>query len=111
MPSAAALDPVLRDSALAEAWISLPTLPLDCGSLQTLAHRTSNQRLLILRDGAGRPLRTIALNAPIGFVQSDPPNATLVAVRTLDTREVVAYRWQRRAGRPGQTFKGGRHDE
>ena len=83
----------LEALGLERHWVSLPTLPVACGSLQLLADRTSDRRLVVLRDDRGVVVRVTPINAPLGFVQSRPADHLLIAVRTLEGEEVASYRW------------------
>lgn len=75
-------------------WLSLPALDIGCGFVQTLTDVTSTRRLLILRNVRGEVTRSNNVTATFGFVESRLTDSVLVAVSTLDFREVVAYRWR-----------------
>ena len=76
------------------AFVSLPTLPLACGTLQTLADRQSHRRVLVLRDKAGRVARVRDMDVPMGFTASVNDDSMLVGMRSLGSREVVSYSWR-----------------
>jgi hypothetical protein len=82
------------EAARAAKWISLATLRLDCGFLQTLSDVRSDQRRLVLFDNAGAPLRNSEIAAPLGFIYAMPTAQRLFAVRAMSSAEIVTYRWQ-----------------
>jgi hypothetical protein len=75
-------------------WRSLPVVPLDCGAVQTLTDLTSEARLLVRYDGAGRIARVLPIDSPVGLVLSRPAERELVAMRRAGGLEVVFYQWR-----------------
>jgi len=74
-------------------WISMGLLALDRALILQLADPASDDRLVLLIDPAGRVLRTTTIHAAVGFVAADHLTRTLYAIRSLNVRELVAYRW------------------
>lgn len=77
-------------------WVSLPAVALDVSVIQTLADLRSEQRVFVVSNRAGRVHSVGRLSTPLGFVDSDIPGRLVCAVRTLNTRELVCYRWSHR---------------
>jgi hypothetical protein len=75
-------------------WVSLRTVPLDSGYVQTISDLASDKRVLVLYDWRGGVLRYHSMDVPLGIVQSIPSEQLLVAVRRLNVLEVVGYRWR-----------------
>jgi hypothetical protein len=73
-------------------WVSLRTLPLDAGYIQTLSDIRSDMRIICVFDPSGSA-RCRELQVPIGFVASVPEVGLLIAVRNVGAREIVGYRW------------------
>lgn len=95
--SAPLLDERVRiaiDSMPGAIWVSLPAVPLDRGYIQTIADLRSAQRILVLSGRDGNVVSARAFSVPLGFVESEISARRLCAVRTLDARELVCYRWQ-----------------
>jgi hypothetical protein len=82
-----------ESDSVANWWVALPVLPLDNGSIQTLADLRSTARLVLLRNDKGAIVRTTRLNTPTGFVASVPRQAKLVAVKRRGGMEVVVFSW------------------
>ncbi len=74
-------------------WLALRGVPLDSGSLHVIADLASDRRVAFATDGLGRILLVKEFVAPLGFVDSRLPDKVLCAVRSLEKREVVCYRW------------------
>lgn len=91
--ASAAVRKVLTGGGL-DWWVSLRAIPLDAAVLQTLADLRSEHRVLVVVDNGGAIANATDLAAPIGFVDSDPVRHAVCAVRTLNVRELVCYRWQ-----------------
>jgi len=81
-------------------WVSLPTLAVDRGFVQTFADVTSDWRVLALYDDMGRPVRTQPFRVPLGFLLSRVDEQTLVGSRRLNRVEVVRYSWRWKPARP-----------
>jgi hypothetical protein len=81
------------DSMLGQ-WISLPTLPLDCGFLQTISDLRSDRRRLVLYDDGGNLLRESLIVVPLGFVDVVGEDQRLIAARSTTITELVGYRWK-----------------
>ncbi len=64
------------------------------GYVQTVAHRGTDQRLLLWFDSRGRFRTHTTLEAPFGFVASAAEASTVIAVRTLNASELVTYSWE-----------------
>jgi hypothetical protein len=77
-----------------DMWVSLPTLRLDRGYLQTIGNAGSDHRILVLYDELGRVSRRKVLAVPMGFAASIPETKTLIAARRINRVEIVAYRWR-----------------
>lgn len=73
--------------------IGFPVLPIEGGFLQTIADLRSPQRLLILYNAEGVPVRTTRFAVPMAFVAAVRSRRLLVAVRRTDRLELVLYRW------------------
>lgn len=75
-------------------WSSTSVVAVGSGYLQTLAHRGTDRRLLLWFDSLGRFVRHAAMDAPFGFVASAADAPVVLAVRTLNTTELVKYSWE-----------------
>ena len=76
------------------SWRGLVVVPLDCGSLQTLADLASDQRLLVRYGPTGRVARVSPLEAPFGVAASQTDQRLLAGVRRTGGQEVVLYEWR-----------------
>jgi len=74
-------------------WVALAFVPLDRGFLIQLADLTSDDRLLVVIDDDGNVVRSRTVQAAFGVLTSDAANRVLFTVRSLNRREIVAYRW------------------
>lgn len=74
-------------------WVSLPVLRFGQGYLQVLADPGGDRRLLVSYDRSGRKMETRTLNAALGFLAVAARTRLAVAMRTLNHRELVVYRW------------------
>lgn len=74
-------------------WAGLPVVELDSGYIQTLADMRSDQRILVLFDHAGTPVRHRVLDVPLGIVASNPTAHLLLVLRRTDRLELVVYLW------------------
>lgn len=81
------------DSTL-RRWVSLPAVAIGDGYLQTLADVKSDERRLIFTDGSTGDWIARVVNAPMGFLASDPAEAIAIAIRRIDVQEVVVYQVQ-----------------
>jgi hypothetical protein len=77
-----------------DTWMSLRTLRLDRGYVQTIADVASDHRVLVRYDERGRVTATRVLAVPIGFAASIIEKRTLIAARRINHVEVVKYRWR-----------------
>lgn len=77
----------------APEWISLPTVKLDRGFIQTLADLHSDARVLLLYNDDGQIVRQTRLDVPMGFIAAIPERHLLIAARSVNQMEVVGYRW------------------
>lgn len=75
-------------------WSATSVVAVGPGYVQTLAHRGTDQRLLLWFDPAGRFLRYTAVDAPFGLVASAADAPVLLAIRTLNRIELVKYSWE-----------------
>lgn len=100
--TAATLEPGLpADSVEGAKWVPLPMLALGDGYVQVLADVTSDRRVLVLFDAAGRVLRQTRLAVPLAFVTTVPGLHLLVGSRAVGARELIGYRWEwEREGSP-----------
>ena len=80
-------------------WNSLPAVRLDDGYLQTLTDLRSENRVVVVAARDGNVLSVSPLKAPLGFVDSDTRARQVCAVRTLNVRELICYRWHRKTWR------------
>lgn len=76
-------------------WSSTSVVAVGPGYVQTLAHRGTDERLLLRFDSHGRFLRYTRVEAPFGFVASATEAPAALAVRTLNASELVKYSWAR----------------
>ncbi len=72
----------------------MPALLLDSGFVQTIADLRSDRRSLLLFGSDGRFIRSTQLDIPMAFVSADPMAHRLIALRDIDERELVEYRWR-----------------
>lgn len=72
-------------------WFGLPPVPLGPNVVYTLSDLQSDQRIIIVADGAGSVQSVRALNAPMGFVDGDVIRNQLCAIRIITGREFVCY--------------------
>ena len=86
--------PMRPDSArdLRARLVSMSTVRLDRGYLQTLSDPFSLGRVLVVYDDSGNTVRATKIDVPMSVVASYPADRRLFAVRALETQEVVAYR-------------------
>ncbi len=88
---------LVPDSAL-RLWRSLAALPLDCGTIQTLADLSGLTRLLVRYDDAGHVARVARIEAPLGLMLSLPEARELIGARRVGTQaselELVFYQWR-----------------
>ena len=76
-------------------WSSTSVVAVGPGYVQTLAHRGTDERLLLRFDSHGRFLRYTKVEAPFAFVASATEAPAALAVRTLNASELVKYSWAR----------------
>lgn len=74
-------------------WISLAFVRLDMGFLMQLADPTSDERALLLIGEDWELIRTRTVTAPFGILGAEPEGRMLFAMRDMNPKEVVAYRW------------------
>lgn len=74
-------------------WSSTSVVGVGPEYVQTLAHRGTDERLLLRFDSNGRFLRYTRVEAPFGFVASAGEAPVVLAVRTLNASELVKYSW------------------
>lgn len=74
-------------------WSSTSVIRVGPEYVQTLAHRGTDERLLLRFDSHGRFLRYTRVEAPFGFVASAGEAPVVLAVRTLNASELVKYSW------------------
>lgn len=82
-------DPAFR------SWLSLPTLDIGEGFVQTLADPRSDGRLLIRYGESGYLLAARRLDIPFGLLASHQSKPLVLALRTTDRQELVTYGWRR----------------
>ncbi|WP_419936619.1 hypothetical protein [Candidatus Palauibacter sp.] len=75
-------------------WSTTSVVSIGPGYVQTLAHRSTDRRLLLWFDSCGRFVRHSAVDAPFGFVAGATGASIVLAVRTLNTTELVKYFWE-----------------
>ncbi len=75
-------------------WSSTSVVAVGSGYVQTMAHRGTDRRLLLWFDSLGRFVRHAAMDAPFGLVASAADAPVVLAVRTLNTTELVKYSWE-----------------
>lgn len=102
VPISDVLDSGHRDRGPALGWVSLPTIPLPEGYLQTLADIASDARIFLLYDFEGRLISRQELDAPLGFFTVH--GNRLLGARTTNTVELVGYeyKWLSSSGIPEQ---------
>ncbi len=92
------VDPVATVDSLILAkqeWVSLPILPLGKeGFIQTLANVNGDARVIVYYGLDGNVIRSAELNAPIGFADALADGRLLIAVRHINTPQIVIYRWR-----------------
>lgn len=76
-------------------WSSTSVVSVGPEYVQTLAHRGTDERLLLRFDSHGRFLRYTRVEAPFGFVASAGEAPAVLAIRTLNASELVKYSWAR----------------
>ena len=76
-------------------WSSTSLVAVGPGYVQTLAHRGTDERLLLRFDSHGRFLKYTKVEAPFGLVASATAAPVVLAVRTLNASELVKYSWAR----------------
>lgn len=75
-------------------WSTTSLVSIGPGYVQTLAHRSTDRRLLLWFDSHGRFVRHGTVDAPFGFVAGAVGAPIVLAVRTLNTTELVKYSWE-----------------
>ncbi|WP_419862007.1 hypothetical protein [Candidatus Palauibacter sp.] len=75
-------------------WSATSVVSIGPGYVQTLADRGTDRRLLLWFDSHGRFVRHGTIDAPFGFVASGTESCIVLAVRTLNTIELVKYYWE-----------------
>jgi hypothetical protein len=75
------------------ALVSLGTLALDHGYLQTIADLKSDLRVLVLYDTDGRVIRQSRLDVAIGMQYSIPARRLLLAAVRTNESQLIVYQW------------------
>lgn len=78
-----------------QGWLSLATLDMGEGFVQTLADPRGDGRLLVRYGESGNLLAVRRLDLPFGLLASHMTKPLLLALRTTDRQELVTYGWQR----------------
>ena len=96
-PSSSAASRDTASSAVPIApWISLPTLSLGTGYLQTLSDTGSDRRIFVRYDENGLEVEKRSIDVPLGFsmATTDGERGRLWGGRQLNYLEVVRYKWR-----------------
>ncbi|MCZ0935863.1 MAG: hypothetical protein OXJ54_11840 [Gemmatimonadetes bacterium] len=75
-------------------WSSTSVVGVGPEYVQTLAHRGTDERLLLRFDSHGRFLRYTRVEAPFGFIASAGEAPAVLAIRTFNASELVKYSWE-----------------
>ena len=75
-------------------WGAAPPTCLDAGVAITLVDQRSDTRVLLRFDERGALARAAPLTLPLAFIASAPVSRRMVALRRLNSTEVVWYRWR-----------------
>ena len=75
-------------------WSSTSIVAVGPGYVQTLAHRGTDERLLLRFDSRGRFLKYTVVDAPFGILAGAADAPLVLAIRTLNTTELVKYSWE-----------------
>jgi hypothetical protein len=75
-------------------WYPMQIVPLDFGAIQTFADLASDVRVHAIYNSEGRIIRTVMVEAPQGFVLSDPVGQVLYALRRVGRQQLVEYKWR-----------------
>jgi len=83
-----------HERSIPRDWISLPAVRVDPGYLQELANLRSDDRVMILYDEVGRPVRATRITIPLGFFAASPTHHLLFGLRSLGRTDLVVYGWR-----------------
>ncbi len=75
-------------------WIGLPLLPLDDGFFRVFSDLRSDRRRLEVWKPSGGHWRTVHIEVPLGFFESNPHEQLLLGVRGSGLPELVLYEWK-----------------
>ena len=76
-------------------WNTTSVVAIGPGYAQTMAHRGTDQRLLLWFNSNGRFARYTTVDAAFGLVDSATIGPVVLAIRTLNNTELVKYSWER----------------
>lgn len=96
-PSSSAASRDTASGAIPTApWISLPTLSLDGGYLQTLSDTGSDRRIFVRYDQNGVEVDRRSIGVPLAFsaATTDGEKGLLWGGRQLNDLEIVRYKWR-----------------
>ena len=90
-----------QDRLTVRDWISLPVLPVEPGYLQVLSDLKSDERMLVVYDESGNPIRTTRINVPLGLFAVSQTQHLLYGLIAVGSEELIVYdwRWRRLQGK------------